>query len=143
MSTKVEVEVVIGGKVLTLSGFERPEYLQQVASYINSKINTYNKLDSFKRQPVDMQNILLQLNIADDYFKAKEQASVFDEEIEIKNKELYDTKHELVSEKIKSEDLKREKEKLEEELKEAQLKIVKLETELEKSKKANTYKAVR
>lgn len=143
MSTKIDVEVVIGGKVLTLSGYERAEYLQQVASYINNKMNTYNKLDGFQRQPIDMQNILLQLNIADDYFKAKEQAAIYNEEIEFKTRELYDTKHELITEKMKIEDLEKAKSKLTEELKEAQLKIVKLETELEKSKKnTNTYKAV-
>ncbi len=143
MSSKVEVEVIIDGKVLTLSGFERPEYLQQVANYMNNKISAYNKLDSFKRQSVDMKNILLQLNIADDYFKAKEQADVFDEEIEIKNKELYDRNHELISVKLKLEETEKEKEELEKLLKDAQLRIVKLETELEKNRKSNTYKAVK
>ena len=52
-STKTDTEVIIGGKVLTLSGYESEEYLQKVASYINNKFNEYNKLDAFRRQPVD------------------------------------------------------------------------------------------
>lgn len=71
MSVKTDTEVIIGGKVFTLSGYESEEYLQRVASYINNKTAEYNKVESFKRQPVDTQSVLLQLNIADDYFKAK------------------------------------------------------------------------
>ena len=40
------------------------EYLQKVASYINNKIMEYSKIESYKRQPIDMQNVLMQLNIA-------------------------------------------------------------------------------
>ena len=68
MSSKTDTEVIIGGKVFTLSGYESEEYLQKVASYINNKITEYNKNESFKRLTLDMQNVLLQLNIADDYF---------------------------------------------------------------------------
>ena len=68
-----DIEVVIGGKVITLSGSESEEYLQKVSSYINNKIAEYNNVDSFRRQPADMQNVLLLLNIADDYFKIKKQ----------------------------------------------------------------------
>lgn len=71
MASKTDTEVLIGGKVFTLSGYESEEYLQRVAAYINSKMAEYNKVDGFKRQPFDMQSVLLQLNIADDYFKAK------------------------------------------------------------------------
>lgn len=39
MSAKTNAEVVIGGKVYTLSGFESEEYLQKIASYINTKIS--------------------------------------------------------------------------------------------------------
>ena len=91
-----DIEVVIGGKVITLSGSESEEYIQKVASYINNKIAEYNNVDSFRRQPADMQNILLLLNIADDYFKTKKQ-------IDAKDRELYDLKHELIASQIKLE----------------------------------------
>ena len=35
MAVKTDTEVIIGGRVLTLSGYESEEYLQKVASYIN------------------------------------------------------------------------------------------------------------
>ena len=40
-SSKNFTEVLIGGKVFTLSGFESEEYLQKVAAYINNKINEF------------------------------------------------------------------------------------------------------
>ena len=103
MAFKTDTEVIIGGKVYTLSGYESEEYLQKVASYINNKTNEYSKIDSFRRQPMDTQNVLLQLNIADDYFKAKRQISLIEDELQAKEKELYDLKHELISCQIRLE----------------------------------------
>ena len=103
MAGKNDTEVIIGGKVITLSGYESEEYLQKVASYINNKISEYNKVDSFRRQPLDLQNVLLQINLADDYFKAKKQIDALEEELEAKDRELYDLKHELIASQIKLE----------------------------------------
>ena len=80
MAVKTDTEVIIGGRVLTLSGYESEEYLQKVASYINNKLAEYNRVESFRRQPADIQNILVELNIADDYFKAKKQIEEMEEE---------------------------------------------------------------
>lgn len=103
MSGKTDTEVIIGGKVFTLSGYESEEYLQKVASYINNKVNEYGKVDSFRKQPLDTQNVLLQLNIADDYFKAKQQISLLEEELKAKDTEIYDLKHELIASQMKLE----------------------------------------
>ena len=92
MAVKTDTEVIIGGKVLTLSGYESEEYLQKVASYINNKLAEYGRVESFRRQPVDTQHVLLELNIADDYFKAKKQIDRMDEEAASREKELYDLK---------------------------------------------------
>ena len=129
MPAKTDTEVIIGGQVLTLSGHESEEYLQRVASYINNKLSEYNKLDSFKRQSSDRRNVLIQLNIADDYFKAKRQGSALELDVEQKDKEMYDLKHELISTQIKCENLEQELEKLKEENQKLQMQIVKLETE--------------
>ena len=130
MSVKTDTEVIIGGKVFTLSGYESEEYLQKVASYINNKMTEYNKVDSFRRQPIDTQNVLLHLNIADDYFKAKKQISLLEEEIQGKEKELYNLKHELIATQIKLENTEKNVKSLQGELNESAKKIIKLETEL-------------
>ncbi len=130
MSAKTDTEVIIGGKVFTLSGYESEEYLQKVASYINNKMSEYAKVESYKRQPLDMQNVLLQLNIADDYFKAKRQISLLEEEIQGKEKELYNLKHELIATQIKLENTEKNVKSLQGELNESAKKIIRLETEL-------------
>ena len=132
MSSKTDTEVIIGGKVFTLSGYESEEYLQRVASYINNKLNEYNKVDSFRRQPMDTQGVLLQLNIADDYFKAKKQISILEEELQAKEKELYDLKHELISAQIRLESSEEQVKTLQQDLNENAKNVVRLETELKK-----------
>ena len=69
-SAKHFTEVLIGGKVYTLSGFEGEEYLQKVSSYLNHKITECTNSEGYRKQSADTRNVLLALNIADDYFKA-------------------------------------------------------------------------
>ena len=135
MAVKIDTEVIIGGKVFTLSGYESEEYLQKVASYINNKMNEYNKVESFRRQPFERQSVLLQLNIADDYFKAKKQIEMLEEEVKAKEKELYDLKHELISTQIKLENVEKNNKNMQLELNENAKKIVRLETEMKDIKK--------
>ena len=78
----------------------------------------YGKLDSFRRQSLDRQSVLLQLNIADDYFKAKKQISILEEELQGKEKELYDLKHELISAQIKLENAEKQGKELQKQLNE-------------------------
>lgn len=130
MASKTDTEVIIGGKVFTLSGYESEEYLQKVASYINNKISEYNKIDGFKRQPIDTQNVLLQLNIADDYFKAKKQIELMEEQLSEKEKELYDLKHELIATQIKLENTEKNGKNLQTKLDDSSKKIIQLETQI-------------
>ena len=96
-SAKHFTEVLIGGKVYTLSGFEGEEYLQKVSSYLNHKITECTNSEGYRKQSADTRNVLLALNIADDYFKAKKQGDSLESDIELKDKEMYDLKHELIS----------------------------------------------
>ncbi|MBE5831612.1 MAG: cell division protein ZapA [Butyrivibrio sp.] len=130
MASKTDTEVIIGGKVFTLSGYESEEYLQKVASYINNKIAEYNKIDGFKRQPIDTQNVLLQLNIADDYFKSKKQIELLEEQLSEKEKELYDLKHELIATQIKLENTEKNGKNLQTKLDDSSKKIIQLETQI-------------
>ena len=131
-SSKTDTSVLIGGKILTLSGYESEEYLQKVASYINNKVTEYSKIDSFRRQPVDRQAVLLQLNIADDYFKAKKQFSALEEELQARDKELYDLKHELISTQIKLEGAEEQVKSMQKEQAKRAKEVTPLEAELKK-----------
>lgn len=131
MSEKTSAEVIIGGKVYTLSGYEGEEYLQRVAAYINNKINEFNGMEELRRFPADMKATLLELNIADDYFKAKAQVDKLEREIEQKDKELYDLKHDLISNQIKAESDAKSLKELEMQNRELLLNKAKLEASLE------------
>ena len=129
MSSKNKTEVLIAGKIFTLSGYESEEYLQKVATYINNKIAEFKKLDGYNHQTKENKSILLELNIADDYFKAKKQVEMVEEELSEKDKELYDLKHELSNAQIKLETQEKDVEALRKENTELQKEVVRLETE--------------
>ena len=59
MAEKTSAEVVIGGKVYTLSGYESEEYLQKVAVYINGKLNEFDSIEGYQRFPAAICNALL------------------------------------------------------------------------------------
>ena len=129
MSSKNKTEVLIDGKIYTLSGYESEEYLQRVATYINNKLAEFKKLDGYNHQTKENKSILLELNIADDYFKAKKQVEMVEEELSEKDKELYDLKHELINAQIKLETQEKDAEALRKENTELQKEVVRLETE--------------
>jgi len=131
MSAKTNAEVVIDGKVYTLSGYEEPEYLQKVAAYINSKINEIDGLEGAKTLPANMKSVMIQLNIADDYFKAKNQVEKLERDMELKDRELYDLKHDLISNQIKTEGTDERIKELEAENRELLLNKARLEATLE------------
>lgn len=134
-SSKNYTEVLIGGKVFTLSGFESEEYLQKISTYLNHKIEECTNTEGYKKQSAETRSILLALNIADDYFKVKKIAATSEEDIESKDKEMYDLKHELISVQLRCENDEKEIDKLKDEKNELQKQIVKLETELKNHKK--------
>lgn len=129
-SDKKEADVIIGGKVYTISGYESEEYLQRVAAYINGRIAEYNKVDSYRRLPVETQHVLMLLNIADDYFKAKQSLDEVTSDLEKRDKEAYDLKHNLIVSMTKMDTLEKNFKELSEENTENQKKIIQLETEL-------------
>lgn len=131
MAEKTSAEVIIGGKVYTLSGYEGEEYLQKVATYINNKINKFNSMEELRRLSGDMKATLIQLNIADDYFKARSQVEKLEQEIEQKDKEIYDLKHDLISNQIKAESDEKSLKELEAKNQELLLNKAKLEASLE------------
>ena len=130
MSSKNNTEVIIDGKIFTLSGYESEEYLQKVAAYINNKISEFKQDEAYKRQNIDVQKALLDLNIADDYFKAKKQADT----LETKDKQLYEIKHELIAAQIKIETGEKESEDLKKQLSELQKDVIRLETRIQEMK---------
>lgn len=74
MADKTDTEITIAGRKYTLSGVASEEYLKQVADYLNRKIRDMSKDMSYWKLNGEMKTLMLQLNLADDYFKEKQRA---------------------------------------------------------------------
>ena len=90
-------EVLIDGKIYTLGGSEESEYLEKVAAYINQKIGILKAQPGFTRQNMDYQEVMIYLNLADDYFKTLQEAKMLRAQKNELEKEVYSLKHELIS----------------------------------------------
>ena len=131
MSSKNKTEVLIAGKIFTLSGYESEEYLQKVATYINNKIAEFKKLDGYNHQTKENKSILLELNIADDYFKAKKQVETYELDLQQKDQEMYDLKHELISLRMQIEEAQKNEQEALDEKNLLEGKVKELEKELD------------
>ena len=117
MAMKNTAEVVIAGRVYKISGYESPEYLHQIAVYLNDKMSELQKTDGYRKQNTDQKQLLLNMNLADDFFKSRRQAEKLSADLEKKDRELYSVRHDLIEAQLALENQKkalddlREKEK--------------------------------
>ena len=135
MKKRTDIEVIINNKRYTLCGYESEEYLQRIASYINGKYAELKQQDNYRILDADMKNTLMQINLADDYFKLKKQLDDVEINNTNKNNEVFRLKNEIVSLQGRLEEAECEKQLLRKENIEEQKKVVRLETELESLKR--------
>ena len=129
MADKNDIPVVINGRIYNLSGYENTDYLQEVANYMNSKIAECKASDGFRRLNAEYQNILLAINIADDYCKVKNETGKLSAQDDEKEKQIYDLRHEVIETQIKYESAMRLVEEYKEQVNALQRKIIQLEAE--------------
>lgn len=133
MKNKNDVEVLINGRKYTICGFESAEYLQKVATYINSKYMEFKEKDYYYSLDMDLRNILLAANIADDYFKAKKEAWTIQKDNERKDKMVLEMKHEVLDSQSGTAKVGQENEILKDDLEKAEKKIVELKVKNEEN----------
>ena len=121
MAVKNTAQVIIGGKIITLGGYESEEYFQQVASYMNKKIGELETVPGYGRQPMETKHMLLSLNITDDYFKAKKQVETYE----------LDLQHELISLRMQIEEAQKNEQEALDEKNLLEGKVKELEKELD------------
>ena len=68
-----KVDIVIGGKVLTIRSEESAEHVQRIAMYVSQKIDMLKAKNLSAVVDERLRTLLIALNIADDYFKVKDQ----------------------------------------------------------------------
>ena len=104
MAVKNTAQVIIGGKIITLGGYESEEYFQQVASYMNKKIGELETVPGYGRQPMETKHMLL---------------------------EMYDLKHELISLRMQIEEAQKNEQEALDEKNLLEGKVKELEKELD------------
>ena len=134
MNTKNDVEVIINGKQYTLSGYESSEYLQKIANHINDKIAEFKEQDGYLRLDTEMKNILLAINLSDEYYKALKDSNDIKKENEEMEKEIFDIKHEMLTMQSELDKANGQIKKLAEERQAAKDLVIRLETELGRNK---------
>ena len=114
-------EVLIDGKIYTLGGVEEASYFQQVAAYVNHKLGELRRQPGFLKQKEDYQLVMLEINMADDYFKAREEADMLRRQNEETERDIYGIKHELINAQMKLETAQNRIKELEDALERAAL----------------------
>lgn len=97
MNMKNVLKVMINGKEYTLSGYESEEYMQKIAGFINAKQSELASLEGYTHLENEHKVVLMQINLADAYYKMVEERDYLVSQLEEKNKEIFDLKHELIS----------------------------------------------
>ena len=116
MAKKNTADVLIGGKVYTISGYESTAYLQKVAAYLNEIEEQVSGMEGYRRLSSEEKQLLKNMNLADAYFKASDARDQLEKEIEQKDKEIYGLKHDLI-------DAEMDKEKLQKQIRDLEVRL--------------------
>lgn len=117
MAKKNTADVLIGGKVYTISGYESTAYLQKVAAYLNEIEEQVSGMEGYRRLSSEEKQLLKNMNLADAYFKASDARDQLEKEIEQKDKEIDGLKHDLIDAEMDKEKLQKQIRDLEARLK--------------------------
>lgn len=134
MNTKNDVEVIINGKQYTISGYESSDYLQRIATHINDKYAEFKQEEGYGRLDADMRNILLAINLSDDFYKAQQSIQELQKEKEDLEKEIFNMKHDMIEMKAQIDEKEKKVKELKKGKKESEHEVIRLETELKNAK---------
>ena len=95
------------------------------------------KSDSFPKLDQEMKNILLAINLSDDYYKAQDVVVNLQKDNEDLEKEIFHMKHDMIDLKSRLEKQEKKNKSLKEEKRELERKLIQLETKAQSSSKEN------
>ena len=123
---RIMTKVKIGGVEYTISSSADEEYVRHIAYYVDKKLEEIAKAD--KRLSTAMVAVLTAVNVADDYFRAREDGETL-------RGQLLQYADEAGALKAQSQKLQMENKRLMEENKNLQLQNARLDTELRQYKR--------
>lgn len=135
MNKQNDVEVYISGRVYNMAGYESAEYMQKIATYINAKNAELSHQEGYHARSDAEKNVLMQINLADDYFKLKKSLEETAVESEGKSREIAELKRENITLQTKLDSAEQESRLIREENLEMQKKMIRLEAEMEELRK--------
>lgn len=123
---RITTKVKIGGVEYVISSTAEEEYVRHVAYYVDKKLEELSKAD--KRLSTAMAAVLTSVNIADDYFRAREDGETL-------RGQLLSYADEAGALKTENQKLTMENKRLMEENRNLQLQNARLDTELKQYKR--------
>lgn len=99
------VQVVVGGRVLTMSGSDDELHMQRVAACVNRKLQELEETESYRALPADLKPVLVELNLADDLIQTRESMEMLESDLHLKENDLAEVKQVLVETQMKLENL--------------------------------------
>ena len=100
MAKKNTAEVLINGKIYTISGYESTAYLHKVATFLNELEEDISKTENYNMLSPDEKQLLKNMNLADVYFKANDAREELEHQVEDKDREIYSLKHDLIDARL-------------------------------------------
>lgn len=140
MNEKNDVQVIINGKQYTLCGYESSDYLQHIANHINEKYAEFKKQDAYNRLDMDMKNVLMAINLSDDYFKAQKLAEETKQQQEELEQEMFRMKHDIVKHDDEKKDLESRLKKANDKIADLEKQNIRYETELKQKSQDHAKK---
>ncbi len=137
MAKKNTAEVLINGKIYTISGYESTAYLHKVATFLNELEENISKTENYNMLSPDEKQLLKNMNLADVYFKANDAREELEHQVEDKDREIYSLKHDLIDARLEKDKLLQQIKELETKLAEEQKRRIRAvkSTELRKLRK--------
>ena len=80
----------------------------------------------------DLHSGRLRINVTDDYFKAKKQAEIFEQDLQQKDQEMYELKHELIALRMKIEETEKKQQEAQHQNEVLEDKVKSLNEEIDK-----------
>ena len=99
-------DVVIDDKVYTVGCDQGGEYMQRLAAYVNEKLASLRSQPGFNKQPYGTRQMLILMNIADDYLQMKVHAEEMEKKYADQEAEFYRLKREMVNRKLELDQLR-------------------------------------
>ena len=94
---RTNTDVIIDDKVYTISTDQDASYVRMLAEYINEKMELLHRQPEYSKQPNGIRQMLVLMNMADDYCRMKQEAEEAKRKYEQQEAEFYNMKREMVN----------------------------------------------